>query len=310
MPVSFPGMNPYLEHPDLWPDVHRRFVTAFVDLLKNQLPSHYDVAIRKRIYRVSGDDALMVGHTDLTTPSISRTRSFETPTEVAFYRNSASNNSANSNGWNGNGANGNGANGNGANGNGSSQSVAVVAPAPRLMSQVNKPIPVYVPVPQDVQENYIEIIEPNAAEVVTVIDVLTPKKKRTGRGRDHYEHHRESILGSPAHFVEIDFLRGWEPLAIYGPDSESDYRILVSRSEQRPKADLYTWQVNDPIPYFALPLAHLGEDLAIDIKPALDKAYERSGYDMVIDYQRDPLPPLSAPEADWLDGFLQQIGLR
>ncbi|WP_256529506.1 DUF4058 family protein [Limnofasciculus baicalensis] len=23
MPSPFPGMNPYLEHPDLWPGVHR-----------------------------------------------------------------------------------------------------------------------------------------------------------------------------------------------------------------------------------------------------------------------------------------------
>jgi Protein of unknown function (DUF4058) len=295
MPVSFPGMNPYLEHPDLWPDVHRRFITTLVDLLKTQIPSQYDVAVRKRIYRVSGDDALMVGHHDLTPQAtMARPHSFDTAPANTFYRNGASgSHSASQNGASENGAQG-----------------GSVATAPRIVPQVSKPIPVYVPIPQDVHEDYIEIIEPAAGEVVTVIEVLTPKKKRVGRGRDHYEHHRESILGSPAHFVEIDFLRGWEPLAIYGPDGESDYRILVSRSERRPKADLYTWQVQEAIPYLALPLRQLGEELVVDLKPALDKAYERSGYDMIIDYQRDPLPPLSEPAAEWLDAFLQPLGLR
>ena len=28
MPSPFPGMNPYLENPELWPEVHHRLITA------------------------------------------------------------------------------------------------------------------------------------------------------------------------------------------------------------------------------------------------------------------------------------------
>ena len=263
MPVLFPGMNPYLEHPDLWPEVHQRFVQALADLLEQQIPTRYDVAVRKRIYRMSAEDELVVGQTEplhgpLAQPSIAK--------------GTATNGSA----------------------------VAVRS----------QPIPVYVPVPQEVREDYIEICEPDAGEVVTVIEVLTPKKKRAGRGRELYEQHRESILGSPAHFVEIDLLRGWEPLSVYGPDGDSDYRILVSRNEMRPKAELYAWVVNDPIPLFSLPLMRSQEGLVIDLKQALDKACERSGYDLIIDYQKAPLPPLRREETYWLEKFLQQFGLR
>lgn len=261
MPVLFPGMNPYLEHPDLWPEIHPRLIKALAERLGQQLPTRYEVAVRKRIYRVSAEDELVVGQLE--------------PLEVGRKAQSS----------------------------GSTRNGSAVA----IRSQ---PIPVYVPVPQEVQEDYIEICEPEAGEVVTVIEVLTPKKKRAGRGRELYEQHRESILGSPAHFVEIDLLRAWEPLSVYGPDGESDYRILVSRSELRPRAELYAWLVNDPMPLFSLPLMRSQEGLIMDLKQALDKACDRAGYDLIIDYQKAPLPPLRREETHWLEKFLQQLGLR
>jgi hypothetical protein len=32
MPSPFPGINPYLEHPELWPGVHHRLIVAIADL--------------------------------------------------------------------------------------------------------------------------------------------------------------------------------------------------------------------------------------------------------------------------------------
>ena len=61
MPDMFPGMNPYLEHPDLWPDVHPQLVAALAKLLRKAVCERYSVVIRKRVYRVSGEDSLVVG---------------------------------------------------------------------------------------------------------------------------------------------------------------------------------------------------------------------------------------------------------
>lgn len=42
MPSPFPGMDPYLEAPDLWPDVHHELLSVLRELLNPQLrPSHY-----------------------------------------------------------------------------------------------------------------------------------------------------------------------------------------------------------------------------------------------------------------------------
>ena len=37
MEPPFPGMDPYLEAPSLWPDVHHRLITALCDQIQPQL---------------------------------------------------------------------------------------------------------------------------------------------------------------------------------------------------------------------------------------------------------------------------------
>jgi hypothetical protein len=48
--MRFPGMDPYLENPGLWPEVHSRLLVAIADTLGPQLRPKYRVAIEKRVY--------------------------------------------------------------------------------------------------------------------------------------------------------------------------------------------------------------------------------------------------------------------
>lgn len=255
MPVMFPGMNPYLEHPDLWPEIHPQFVSALANLLQKEVSDRYNVIIRKRVYRVSGEDSLVVGQ-----PSQDPCSGTTDPDS-------------------------------------------------------QQPIPTYIAVPQTIQEDYIEIIDHKIGTTVTIVETLTPQKKRPGRGRENYEQRCEAIFGGDTHFVEIDLLRGWEPISAYGP-SDMDYRVLVSRSNQRPKAEMYTWQVDAPIPPLTLPISRPqdGEgaqaSCTVDLKQALDDACTGSTYDFSINYERDPIPPLHPEANQWLAALLEQAGLR
>jgi hypothetical protein len=65
MPSPFPGMNPYLENPELWSDFHHRVITAIADLLAPQLEPKYIVAIERRISEVIGENLLLVGIPDV-----------------------------------------------------------------------------------------------------------------------------------------------------------------------------------------------------------------------------------------------------
>ena len=61
----FPGMNPYLENPALWAEVHHRLISAIAIALGPSLRPKYRVAIEKRTYLSEGDRAIDVGIPDV-----------------------------------------------------------------------------------------------------------------------------------------------------------------------------------------------------------------------------------------------------
>ena len=60
LPINpFPGMNPYLERPGIWPEVHNRIIVGLADALTPRLRPDYAVRVRQRVYidaepRISG----------------------------------------------------------------------------------------------------------------------------------------------------------------------------------------------------------------------------------------------------------------
>lgn len=50
MPSPFPGMDPYLEHPEIFPDLHDRLNTHLSEVLQAGLPSPYYAAIGRRTW--------------------------------------------------------------------------------------------------------------------------------------------------------------------------------------------------------------------------------------------------------------------
>ncbi|MEO0984200.1 MAG: DUF4058 family protein [Cyanobacteria bacterium J06639_14] len=260
MPSPFPGMNPYLEHPDRWSTVHNRLIVALADVLTPQLVPKYQVDIEKRIYEVIGANSLLVGRPDIT---VQRPRVPDSGTPIA---------------------------------------VALSTPAP-------EPVKVQIPMLEEVREAYLEVKEAATQEVITAIEIISPSNKH-GNGRQKYEQKRQQILSSRTHLVEIDLLRAGAPLPTLGKPLKSHYRLLVSRSEVRPTADLYLFNMTDPIPAFRLPLQTNDKEPIVQLQDLLNDVYKRSGYNYFIDYTADPLPPLSGDERDWIDAALREQNLR
>ena len=73
MPSPFPGMNPYLENPDLWSEVHHRLITAIADAIESNLTFRYRVAIEKRTYLNEGEESVSVTIPDVSVYSQSST---------------------------------------------------------------------------------------------------------------------------------------------------------------------------------------------------------------------------------------------
>ena len=167
------------------------------------------------------------------------------------------------------------------------------------VATVPKPQKVTVPMPETIKERYLEIREVGSDRVITVIGVLSPKNKRPGQGRTSYENKRLKILSSLTHLVEIDLLRGGEPMAVIGSSKNGTYSILISRSEQRPSADLYSFGLQEAIPSFALPLDS-EEQLVIPLQEIFTQVYDQARYGSRIDYQQPLNPGLTTEEQTWV----------
>ena len=56
MPSPFPGMDPYLESPAIWPDVHHRLISEIQSALNPSLRPHYVARVELRVYVTDQDD--------------------------------------------------------------------------------------------------------------------------------------------------------------------------------------------------------------------------------------------------------------
>lgn len=165
---------------------------------------------------------------------------------------------------------------------------------------------------EEVLERYLEVRKPRSGEIVTVIEILSPKNKRSGEGRTTYLQKRRQIFHSQTHLVEIDLLRRGQPMPVVLPGKKikSDYRILVSRWDQRPQSELYPFTIRQSIPRFRLPLLPGDEEPIVDLTKLLADIYDRAGYDLVIDYTTNPIPRLTGKDAHWADKHLKERGIR
>jgi len=66
MQSPFPGMDPYLEHPALWPDVHNSLIAAIRDELTPMVVPRYYVGLERRAYLLKPDDVVFIGRPDIT----------------------------------------------------------------------------------------------------------------------------------------------------------------------------------------------------------------------------------------------------
>ncbi len=184
----FFGMNPYLENPELWHQVHNHLISGIAFAIADQIAPQYRVSIEQRIYQSFDDPRSIVGIADVAVkPDVWQAdRSYDREGSV---------------------------------------------------STLTRPQRVQLPIPWEVKEQYLEVREVATKELITVIEVLSPMNKRSGKRRSIYKTKRNKILTSLTNLIEIDLLR-WsttaqrasgQPMSMMGA-TESQYRILVSRS--------------------------------------------------------------------------------
>ena len=114
-------------------------------------------------------------------------------------------------------------------------------------------------------------------ELVTLVELTSPSNK-AGWDRNDFVARRAELLKRPIHLVELDFLLEGQRLPMRGSMPAADFFAIVSRVEDRPRADVYAWTLRDPLPTIAIPLAAADPDVALSLAVPSATAYERSRY--------------------------------
>ena len=167
MSSPFPGMNPFLEHSDVWSTFHLLMIGAMAQRLSAQVRPDYLVHAEAHLWihvRVDDDEdrgssRRLIGRSAAYISKIgASTKGGLVSSEVER---------------------------------------AVLTPATRIL----------IPMVDIERQRYLEIRDKRSRELVTVVELLSPVNKKSGPDRTQYLTKRSEILASPAHFVEIDLLR-------------------------------------------------------------------------------------------------------
>ena len=92
-------------------------------------------------------------------------------------------------------------------------------------------------------------------------------------------------------------LRGWPRMPFDEPPS-GDYCVLVSRVEDRPRAEFWPIGLRERLPVIPVPLQDPHPDAELDLQAILHRVYDAAYYRDYI-YDGSPWPPLSDEDADW-----------
>jgi hypothetical protein len=275
MPSPFPGMDPYLESPDIWPDFHDRLAAQISRDLNRTLPRPYyaRLEMRPEIGIAGGDERRRI------VPDVAVLR----PQRPA---------------------------------------VESRAPGVAVLDQPRTTVSPSVSMrvsDEPLRHHFVEIRDASRGHaLVTLIEIVSPSNKRPGPDRRAYEAKQREILDSDTSLIELDLLRGGEPV-VGGPElieaashlePVPDYLLLVSRAWQRGAYmdyDLFPIRLEDSLPCIPVPLREGEREVPLDLQYALNQAYDAGPYARgAVDYDVPPDPPVRPELTDWLRGCLDR----
>jgi Protein of unknown function (DUF4058) len=276
MPSPFPGMDPYLEAPDIWPDVHNSLAGEIRAALNERLPAPYYARVEMR-QEVGITDTPRSGRRTVSDVIVGGRRATPPPgprTETAVR-------------------------------------VSLTRP---VMMRIEYPpfrhtyVEIRDPTPDHELITLIEIVSPSnkrpgpdrrsyEAKQREILDstasLIEIDLLRSGR----------RVLAYSTLEERIDEL---EP--------PPDYLVLLNRAWERgtdtEDFDVYPVRLTQALPCIAVPLRESEEEVPLDLQAAFTRVYDTGPYPRLLYYAVPPVPPLDETRNRWLERLLRQAGLR
>jgi len=269
-------MDPYLEHPRWFPDLHQGLITFLKKELEQRLPPDYYAQARQRVWldvsqRYVEPDVNVMGEP----------RGHETSLRRQDHG-----------------------------------GVAVAEPEVDADLEVDEPVVITVEetVHDEPSEWFLEIYGKSSGQdgLVTTLEVVSLSNKTPGEeGYDKYRAKQCEVMAGQAHLIEIDLLRTGTHVTAVPQDiarqnaGAFDYHICVHRYDRPAEYQVYPILLARQLPLIAIPLLPADRPVPLDLQAVFNEAYDAGPYRRRIRYGHDPIdPPLRPEQAEWAKTIL------
>jgi hypothetical protein len=264
MANPFPGMNPFLEEPAIWPTVHQGLISLIWMDLNRKLPPGYVANVEERVFLIEPPTSR---YPDVHVVKQRRTRPHRDAGALAT-----------------------------------------------LATEADPAMEIEFPL-AEFREPFIEIhLARKPGSLIAVLEVLSPTNKNPGDGRDQYLEKQEELLGSTAHFLEIDLLRaGHHSVSVPHErvdEVDWDYLICLHKGGWRNKYHVWPIPLPKRLPRITVPLAGSDPDVVLDLQSLVNQCYDAGRFDERLDYHGKCPPPLSKKNTKWIEDLLRKKKLR
>lgn len=273
MPGPFPGMDPYLENPVMWPDLHHSFITYARAALRAVLPPGYIAVVEERVYvipsRRNAERSLVP---DVFVRPRPTKRSGQEIGSVALAEAS------------------------------DAPHIVRVSPAGGVEQREG-----YIQIVDARDREHvittIELLSPTNKTAGHPGHSVYVRKQQAILGSD--AHLLEiGLLRAGEHTVAV-------PLSTLAAEcGDWDYLVCLHRVPRTDEYEVWPVRLQQRLPCVRVPLEAGLPDVSLNLQAVLNRCYEEAGYGDMIDYGQLPTPTLNVEDAAWAEGLLRESGLR
>ena len=265
MPNPFPGMNPYLENPQRWRDVHNSLIYCFRAALSAVLPPAFAAIMEERVYvQHVGKEKEYVADALVTYVSASDTG--KENGEAALVRTPQD-----------------------------KTSLAFDKPRQMIFDDMEeREVFLNVRAGKDFEEviAVVEFLSPT--NKTPGVGRNTYKQKQQDLLNSNTHLLEIDLLRSGLYSLAPPETGLRERLGSF------DYLISLHHAGEGAAFDIWAMTLRERLPRLLLPLTN-GEAVVVDLQEVLERAYRDGDYDRIVDYLRPPNPPLEPGDASWAD---------
>lgn len=271
MPSPFPGMDPYLEHPAIFPDLHDRMIVCLSETMNGRLPESYFARIGSRVWvevsqrPIEPDVNVLRREKDANGGIPAGGGGVAVATDIG------------------------------------TKPVVVYVPYDETREGF---LNIYKRLRDEILVTAIEVLSlANKTPGVHGRDLYLRKQSEVLNSRTHLV--EIDLLRGGTHTTAVPRERA---LAQTGP---FDYHVCIRRFDDWENFLVYAIKLEQRLPEIAIPLLPEDGMVTIDLQAVFDRCYDTGRYGRQLAYsERIPEPPLNAEQQDWAIRLLREKGIR